>query len=94
MNIGKKSANGKYSVQDLTTINKQASELKDYYLNKNKKFRIYRMIFWLIVVLIFIKYFIFVVAIIIVVELLFPMYKEGLWLEKRWNIFIFKIINL
>ncbi len=83
MNIGKKSANGKYSVQDLTTINKQASELKDYYLNKNKKFRIYRMIFWLIVVLIFIKYFIFVVAIIIVVELLFPMYKEGLWLEKR-----------
>ncbi len=31
MNIGKKSPDGKYSVQDLTLINKKASELKDYY---------------------------------------------------------------
>ena len=83
MNIGKKSPNGKYSAQDLTFINKQACELKDYYRNKNKKFRIYRIIFWLIIILIFIKYFIFVIPIIILIEIFFPMYKEGLWLEKK-----------
>ncbi|MCG3687031.1 cold shock domain-containing protein [Aliarcobacter butzleri] len=82
VNIGKKSPNGKYSVQDLTFISKHASELKDYYENKNKKARMYRIIFWLIVILIFIKYFIFVIPIIILIEIFFPMYKEGLWLEK------------
>jgi cold shock CspA family protein len=83
MNIGKKSPNGKYSAQDLTFINKQASELKDYYKNKNKKSRKYRIIFWLIIILIFIKYFIFVIAIILFIEMFFSMYKEGLWLEKK-----------
>jgi len=83
MNIGKKSPNGKYSAQDLTFINKQASELKDYYRNKNKKFRIYRIIFWLIIILIFIKHFILVIVIILLIETFFSMYKEGLWLEKK-----------
>ena len=83
MNIGKKSPNGKYSAQDLTFINKQASELKDYYRNKNKKFRIYRIIFWLIIILIFIKYFIFVIAIILFIEMFFSIDNEILWLEKK-----------
>ena len=83
MNIGKKSPNGKYSAQDLTFINKQASELKDYYKNKNKKSRMYRMIFWLIIILIFIKHFILVIVIILLIETFFSMYKEGLWLEKK-----------
>ena len=83
MNIGKKSPNGKYSAQDLTLINKQASELKDYYRNKNKKSRIYRIIFWLIIILIFIKYFIFVIAIILFIEMFFSIDNEILWLEKK-----------
>ena len=83
MNIGKKSPNGKYSAQDLTFINKQASELKDYYKNKNKKSRMYRMIFWLIIILIFIKYFIFVIAIILFIEMFFSIDNEILWLEKK-----------
>ena len=87
MNIGKKSPNGKYSAQDLTFINKQASELKDYYKNKNKKSRKYRIIFWLIIILIFIKHFILVIVIILLIETFFSMYKEGLWLEKKWNIY-------
>ena len=76
MNIGKKSPNGKYSAQDLTFINKQASELKDYYKNKNKKSRKYRIIFWLIIILIFIKYFIFVIAIILFIEMFFSIENE------------------
>lgn len=83
MNIGKKSPNGKYSAQDLTFINKQACELKDYYKNKNKKSRKYRIIFWLIIILIFIKHFILVIVIILLIETFFSMYKEGLWLEKK-----------
>ena len=83
MNIGKKSPNGKYSAQDLTFINKQASALKDYYKNKNKKSRKYRIIFWLIIILIFIKYFIFVIAIILFIEMFFSIDNEILWLEKK-----------
>ena len=83
MNIGKKSPDGKYSVQDLTLINKKASELKDYYKNKNKKSRKYRIIFWLIIILIFIKYFIFVIAIILFIEMFFSIDNEILWLEKK-----------
>ena len=83
INIGKKSPDGKYSVQDLTLINKKASELKDYYKNKNKKSRKYRIIFWLIIILIFIKHFILVIVIILLIETFFSMYKEGLWLEKK-----------
>ena len=83
MNIGKKSPDGKYSVQDLTLINKKASELKDYYKNKNKKSRKYRIIFWLIIILIFIKYFIFVIAIILFIEMFFSIDNEILLLEKK-----------
>ena len=83
MNIGKKSPDGKYSVQDLTLINKKASELKDYYKNKNKKSRKYRIIFWLIIILIFIKHFIFVIAIILFIEMFFSIDNEILWLEKK-----------
>ena len=76
MNIGKKSPNGKYSAQDLTFINKQASELKDYYKNKNKKSRKYRIIFWLIIILIFIKHFILVIVIILLIETFFSIDNE------------------
>ncbi|WP_198304205.1 cold-shock protein [Arcobacter vandammei] len=83
MNIGKKNPNGKYSIQDLTFINKHASELKDYYKNRNKKSIMYRMIFWLIIVIVFIKFLIFVIPIIILIEVFLPINKEGLWLEEK-----------
>ncbi len=43
----------------------------------------YRMIFWLIIVIVFIKFLIFVIPIIILIEVFLPINKEGLWLEEK-----------